>query len=154
MDRSNQCVFSFSGRLLCILLPLFVLTTISCKKAEPPPREISDRSQDISCIYMMLVPSGDHYVVDLVFKNNTGRNISFFAGGFRILDEAGNIIQQTGFSRDLPFPKNTEKAIDAFQYIDLLPESVARLEETEESPAMVFHLSEITFEDGTTVSFE
>ena len=115
--------------------------------------EISTKSEIVSCQYVGLGERNGEPIVDLIFTNNSGKDIKAVYGGLRIVNEAGEIIQSTGFTYTRRFIAGSEKPIPAFAYIPIQPEALDILTSAENYVPMVFELSEVVFEDDESIQF-
>lgn len=139
-------------RTLLLKLMMFFLIVamfVSCCKN----REISTQKNIISCSYIGLAENQGRPIVNLVFKNNSGKNIKSVFGGLRIINRDGDVLQRTGFTYSRPFLAGEEKDIPAFAYIDLKEEALNSLSSAKDYIPMIFDLSEVSFEDDQSITF-
>ena len=140
------------NRHLVILTMLF----LSCLLAGCRPgssTEASNHPDVISCQYMGPGDRNGETIVNLVFKNNTGKNLNTVYGGLRILDAHGNVIQRTGFTYSRPFSKGEEKQIPAFTYVPLTEASKNVLQQAGDFIPIQFNLDEVHYSDGESDIF-
>ena len=114
--------------------------------------EISDHKDKISCRYLGLRVEEDATIVDLAFKNQTGKVINTVFGGIRIEDVNGELVQTTGFTYGMGMQPGEEKLIPGFKYIPLTDPAKTILE-GRGAGTITFRLSEIVYEDGQTETF-
>lgn len=134
-------------------VPIFILLFYFINCGQERNYEISTRKEIISCKYVGLTEQNGQPIVDLVFKNNTGKNLTNVFGGLRIINRDGEVIQRTGFTYSLLFHAGEEKKIPAFAYIQLSPEALEILSSENDFIPMIFELSDVVFEDGQSITF-
>jgi|GEM_PF-4960341 len=138
--------------IIYLIIMLIVVCCIpSCGNDERV--EISNKKDVISCKYIGLSERDGQPIVDLVFRNNSGKNLKALYGGLRIINKNGDVVQRTGFTYSLPFMANEEKYIPAFAYIAIKDEALKILSSTTDFVPLAFELSEIVFEDGQSVKY-
>jgi hypothetical protein len=136
---------------LSIMLVIIVLIFSMC--GEEKGTEISNYKKVISCKFTGIGERDGRPIVELVFKNNTGKDLKTVFGGIRIKDKNGEIVQRTGFTYSMPFLKGEEKYIPAFIYIDLKDESLEILNNYSDFIPVAFELSEVIYTDDTSVQY-
>lgn len=133
------------------MLLIFVFAFFMCGGKKFP--EISNHQDVVSCQYIGLAERDGQPVVEILFKNNSGKNLKALYGGMQIVNHNGDVIQRTGFTYSRPFLANEEKAIPAFAYIALKEESLQILKTAIDFVPMRFELDEVVFEDDTSLKF-
>lgn len=137
---------------VCLTLPLAISLSMICGRNSL--REISDRNEVISCEYIGLAERNGQPVVELIFRNRTGKDLSSVRGGLQIIGQDGEIFQRTGFTYSRPFAAGEEKIIPAFRYLEIKPEAMKVLKSAGDFIPMVFSLDEVIFTDGKSMKFE
>jgi len=140
----------FSMIYMAVLL-IVVFCILMCSGDKVP--EISNQSDVVSCKFFGLGERDGQPIVQLTFKNNSGKNLKSLYGGLRIVNSNGDVVQRTGFTYSRPFLANEEKVIPAFAYVALKEESLKILESASDFVPMRFELSEVVFEDDTSLKY-
>ncbi|MBN1894825.1 hypothetical protein JW906_10035 [bacterium] len=146
MDRTNRH-FGVQATVVIFLSLIFQM----CASQEN--REISTRKELVSCRYIGLGEKNGRPVVNLVFKNTSGKDMQTVFGGLRIIDQTGRIVQRIGFTYSLPFAAGSEKRIAAFEYNTIQAEALALLSSATDYIPMTFELAEVIYKDGQSVTF-
>ena len=133
------------------MLWIVVVGILSCGNDERV--EISSQKDIISCKYIGLNERDGQQIVELIFKNNSGKNLKALYGGIRIINKNGDVLQRTGFTYSRPFMANEEKTIPAFAYTAIKDEALNILSSATEFVPLAFELSEVVFEDGQSVNY-
>ena len=134
-----------------VIFCISVFSFVMCSKEENS--EISNEKNVISCRYVGLAERNGQPIVELIFKNKTGKNLKSVFGGLRIIKKNGEVVQRTGFTYSRPFKADEEKNIPAFAYIEIKDEALKILSSATDFIPMVFELSEVVFENGQSVKF-
>ncbi len=123
--------------------------------------EISDQPGVLSSRYMGIVTimtgldkDEEKRVVQLVFTNNTGKDIQGVWGGFRIKDAAGSSIYATGVTDTVSIIKpGGDSPFNLFMYGKINEEVESALTGASGKVELVFGVSAVGFTDGSKVEF-
>lgn len=116
-------------------------------------KEISTKKSVISCQYMGMSERDGQAVVDLLFRNETGRDIQTVFGGLRVISRDSIVLQRTGFTYSRPWKAGEEKPIQAFAYLNINQAALQALTFATDYIPLIFELDEIVFADGESVSY-
>ena len=141
-----------SPLIFLIFTAILLLRYIMCGGKETN-REISTQKDIVSCEYSDLGEKNGQPVVNLIFKNSSGKDLASVVGGLRIISRSGEVIQRAGFTYSRPFKAGEQKNIPAFAFIEIEPEALKILSSAADFIPMVFELSEVQYADGESVVF-
>ncbi len=123
--------------------------------------EISDRPGVLSCKYMGIVnikvgidKDEDKRVVQLLFTNNTDKDIQGIWGGFRIKDATGSSIYATGVTDTASIIKpGGDRPFNLFSYSKIKEEVENALKGASGKVELVFGVDSVGFTDGSKIEF-
>ena len=140
-----------SGSILFSLLLLITISVTNCGKKDK--KEISNHKEIVSCKYVGLSERNGRPIVELIFKNRSGKNFNSVFGSIHVINQSGEVLQRTGFTYSRPFTKDEEKLIPAFNYIDLKPNALQTIKAASGYNPVRFLLDEIIYENDESVKF-